>query len=441
MMEQVKHDSSKHFVNYDPDLEEFTQIIKNLPDIVKTKLELSRIFKTIHEKMNRGLFYQDILDFVFTSLDSLIPFDRIGIALLENEGHDIRLNWVKSKLPINSLKKDYVAELKGSSLQKIINTEEPRIINDLEEYLIRNPKSKSTQLALQDGIHSNLTCPLILNGSPLGVIFFSSSKTSTYKNSHIDIYSEISQGLALIIQQGLLKEKMSEISTKEKIFRNTIHDLNNPLTIIQGTLEMIIRKEKWYELSVETKKAVNVLMRNCESMISLVHDLTLMSEMRSDKKTINPVICTLDSFLAEIMIDSEVLATKKDIQVNLVKNADIPNQAKFDPSRLKEALENLISNAIKYSKERTHVSISVELNDEKNKLTFSVKDEGQGIPEQELTKLFKDFGKTSVRPTANEPSTGLGLANVKRLIEAHGGEVFVKSQIGHGSTFGFWIPY
>ncbi len=103
-----------------------------------------------------------------------------------------------------------------------------------------------------------------------------------------------------------------------------------------------------------------------------------------------------------------------------------------------QALENLVTNGIKFSHPLKEIVIGV--NFESKRLNFSVSDQGQGIPKSELSNLFMEFGKTSVRPTGGEPSTGLGLAIVKRIVEAHGGEVSVTSTVGKGSTFSFWLP-
>ena len=180
-MEKQKHD-----------LEEFEQIIKTLPQLVKLKLELSSFFKSIHEKMVQGQYFEDILDSVFNSLGALIPYDRIGIALLENDGTQIQLKWVKSKLDVSHLKKNYIAQMEGSSLEAIIRTHRPRVINDLQDYLKNHPQSESTKLALKDGILSSLTCPLFIEGAPLGVIFFSSTHSYTYEKLHVEIFFEIS---------------------------------------------------------------------------------------------------------------------------------------------------------------------------------------------------------------------------------------------------------
>lgn len=189
------------------DLSELDKLLHRLPDVVQTKMKLNEIFNSIHLKLNQGQSYENILDSIFNSLDPLIPFVRIGIALLENNNQDIRLYWVKSKLPIKALHKGYVAKLADSSLKKIFITGEPRIINDLRAYLRLHPESKSTELALQDGIRSNLTCPLIIGNKRLGFIFFSSVNSYTYEKAHQELYKELARGLSMIIEHEFFMTK------------------------------------------------------------------------------------------------------------------------------------------------------------------------------------------------------------------------------------------
>lgn len=101
-------------------------------------------------------------------------------------------------------------------------------------------------------------------------------------------------------------------------------------------------------------------------------------------------------------------------------------------------LHNLLSNAIKYSTPQT--TITVDIKDQTTNFEISIKDQGVGIPESELSKLFTEFGTTSAKTTANETSTGLGLAIAKKIITGHGGEIMVKSKVNEGSEFLFTLP-
>jgi signal transduction histidine kinase len=110
----------------------------------------------------------------------------------------------------------------------------------------------------------------------------------------------------------------------------------------------------------------------------------------------------------------------------------------MDAERIRQVLNNLFSNAVKYSMPATTIRITLAC--ETSTAVVSVIDEGQGIPPEELPRLFHAFSRTSVQPTAGEPSTGLGLAICKKIIGAHGGKIWAESAPGRGSTFRFTVP-
>ena len=110
-----------------------------------------------------------------------------------------------------------------------------------------------------------------------------------------------------------------------------------------------------------------------------------------------------------------------------------------DVNKLKQVLDNLFSNAMKFSNPNTFIHLDI-ISSEKE-VQISVKDQGNGIPESELDNLFQAFGTTSVKSTAGEKSTGLGLVSVKKIVETHGGRIWVESEVGKGSEFHFTIPF
>jgi signal transduction histidine kinase len=110
----------------------------------------------------------------------------------------------------------------------------------------------------------------------------------------------------------------------------------------------------------------------------------------------------------------------------------------LDRNKIEQVLNNLISNAIKYSYPNT--TIRIEVLRQGDFVVTKVIDQGQGIPADELPHVFKPFQKASTKPTAGEKSTGLGLAIVKKIIEGHQGEIGVESEVGKGSTFFFRLP-
>lgn len=172
---------------------------------VRSKLELSRLFREVNQKIITGASDVQIFEFVFEKLNYFIPFDRIGVALIDQHDGLVKLRWVRSKDPPKYLSGNYSASLKGSSLEKIVLTGKPRILNDLLQYLCENPRSVSTQLIVQDGIRSSLTCPLSAEGRPVGFVFFSSKTPNTYSEEHAETFSEIAEELSIVAEQQHLK--------------------------------------------------------------------------------------------------------------------------------------------------------------------------------------------------------------------------------------------
>jgi signal transduction histidine kinase len=113
---------------------------------------------------------------------------------------------------------------------------------------------------------------------------------------------------------------------------------------------------------------------------------------------------------------------------------------KGDEARLRQVIENLISNAIKFSPHGTKINVCLTASDEKGLVRFSVQDEGPGLTDDDKSKVFGHFQKLSARPTGDEHSSGIGLAIVKQIVELHGGHIAVESEVGKGATFVVELP-
>ena len=419
-------------------LEEFEKSLLNLRKLVESKFHISKIFKSIHQMLNQGASHEKILDSLFSSLELVIPYDRMGVSLIEDEGRNLRIQWVKSKIPVKFITRDYTIPVNELSQEIPLNSGEAVIYNDLEQYLADHPDSIPTKHALQDGIKAGLVCPLIVDGEAIGVLIFSSCTPNIYTNAHKEIFYEIEDGISLIIDQSLMKQSISENALKEKMFRETIHDLNNPLSVIKGTLDMIERKDWYKQLSDDSKRYFKALRRNCDSMTIPIKNIVYFNE--SNIPNIRKKEIQLDQFISDLVSDGVAMTNKKNMSFMLKKDHELTETAYLDELNIKLAIGNLIANAVKYSQNETRVILEITYDGVNKKIFFFVHDQGPGIPEEELSKLYTEYGTTSAVPTGGEEKLGLGLANVKRIVLAHEGQVLVKSKIGKGSTFGFWIP-
>ena len=176
---------------------------------------------------------------------------------------------------------------------------------------------------------------------------------------------------------------------------------------------------------------------SCDFSLNLIHDFLDVSKIEAGVFDLNISEQEYLTFVRENIVQNKILARSKLQKINIRsdKNSII---ASFDKNKIQQVLNNLLSNAIKYSAYNT--SIVIDITEINNKIVTKVIDQGQGIPEEELSTLFKPFQTTSVKSTDNEKSTGLGLAIVKKIIEAHDGKINVESEVGKGSVFTFWFP-
>ena len=173
-----------------------------------------QMLNQVTEQATAGLLVDEILDELYASFRGLIPYHRIGLALLEDEGRTLRARWARSDAQLVYLKGGFSACMEGSSLQTILETGQPRILNDLEAYLQAHPDSKSTALVVTEGVRSSLTCPLVAIGKPVGFLFFSSFEKNTYRNAHVNLFMQIANQLASIVEKSRLYEELQRINTE-----------------------------------------------------------------------------------------------------------------------------------------------------------------------------------------------------------------------------------
>ena len=163
----------------------------------------------ITERINYGVTLEEVLDFLFEEMRPVIPYNRIGCALIEQQPGTVVSRWARSDRPV-SLKPGYRGRLEGSTLERIIQTMRPRIINDLQAYLRQKPQSQATKLIVSEGLQSSLTCPLIVQGKAVGFVFFTSADKDTYSNVHVEFFQQIAGQLATIVEKGRLHNELAE---------------------------------------------------------------------------------------------------------------------------------------------------------------------------------------------------------------------------------------
>lgn len=185
--------------------------------------EESRLLAAVTERVNQGFIVDDVLDQVYETFRTIIPYDRIGFALVSGDGSEARAVWARSEAREIRLGKGHVGKLAGSSLRQVLETRRPRILNDLEAHLRAHPASESTRLVVEEGMRSSLTCPLVAMGKPVGFLFFSSTSPGTYAGVHVETFLALSGQLSVILEKSRLYEQiLHEQARSERLLLNVL---------------------------------------------------------------------------------------------------------------------------------------------------------------------------------------------------------------------------
>lgn len=392
----------------------------------------------MNRELNSGMLLEEVLDRIYSSFKRVIPYDRIGFALLEDGGRTLRAHWAKMEYGFPRLVKGYAAPMAGSSLQSILETGRPRIINDLRAYLDAKPRSASTRLMVEEGVLSSLTCPLVVKDKPVGFLFFSSRFPRTYESAHVETFFNVAETVSAIVEKSRLYGELVRLnSIKNSFLGMAAHDLRGPLANILSYMELI--KEGIISDEAGRQDAMADISRIAESSLRMVESLLDVTAIESGHVRVEPRPVPLKAFLEKVNALAALMGRKKGMEVSLVLAPNLPESFPMDPDRIEQALMNLLTNAFKFSRPGARVMLMARLS-ETGALKLGVHDEGPGLSASARRGLFREFSPGAAKPTGGEASTGLGLAIVRRIMEAHGGTVSVVSAQGAGSVFLLELP-
>lgn len=231
--------------------------------------------------------------------------------------------------------------------------------------------------------------------------------------------------------------KLSEVNNlKNQFLGAAAHDLRNPLGVILNYGEFLL-DEVGPSLTEEHRGFISSICKSSSFMLGLVNNLLDAVQIDAGQLALNREPVDLPKLVGQNIALNRVLSSKKRISLEFVSDPE-SFEVDVDPGKIEQVLNNLITNAVKFSLPGT--TVRIHLAEQSGIVEIRVIDQGVGIPKSELGKLFKPFSKTSVRATANEPCTGLGLAIAHRIVEGHGGKLTVESRPGKGSTFTVRFP-
>ncbi len=241
------------------------------------------------------------------------------------------------------------------------------------------------------------------------------------------------------IVTGIVRDiaERKEVERRVSEFYSTVsHELRTPLTSIRGSLGLL-EGGRAGTLSERATQLVIIARLESDRLIRLINDILDIRKIEAGKFELNVKEFSPDQIIRQTVDAMASLISEHDIQIKTEIAKSLP--MKGDPDRIVQVLTNLLSNAIKFSPRDSEMVLAVDYPSE-NLCRFSVTDRGNGIAPEHVHKLFGLFQQLDASDSRSKGGTGLGLAISKAIVEQHGGNIFVDTQLGHGSTFSFTLP-
>jgi signal transduction histidine kinase len=263
---------------------------------------------------------------------------------------------------------------------------------------------------------------------------------STYENA-VEKNRELEQANKKLraVQEAIEKsnEQLKRLNEqKNMLLGMAAHDLRNPLYLIEGYSDFLL-KDNNTNLVDDQRTIISAIHSSSTFMVGMINDLLDVHKIETGKMELKMEVGDFAKVVRDVIERQGFASKNKGVEISVSLPDTIPHFL-FDPSRIEQVMGNLVDNAIKFSFKASRVEVAVQY--DQNEVVFSVRDYGPGIPEKELERLFKPFSTTSVKPTGNEKSTGLGLAIAESIVSRHQGRIWVESEQGRGSQFSFALP-
>jgi signal transduction histidine kinase len=262
---------------------------------------------------------------------------------------------------------------------------------------------------------------------PIDFLDFETTIAKTIR--HVEVLREARR------RQAENQQLESASQNKSRFLANMSHELRTPLNAVLGYTELIL-DEVYGKTPAKMREVLERIQRNGKHLLGLINDVLDLSKIEAGQLTLSLADYSMQEVIASATSAVESLAKEKCIALNVELAPDLP-PAHGDERKLTQVLLNLVGNAIKFT-DRGEVAIKAAAAN--GSITVSVRDSGAGISEADQAKIFEEFQQAESSITREKGGTGLGLTISKRIVELHGGRIWVESSPGEGSTFSFTLP-
>jgi signal transduction histidine kinase len=309
---------------------------------------------------------------------------------------------------------------------------------------------KHRRILTQSGYCSFLGVPLRLGRRVIGTINLYSKQEREFRPDEIQMITAFADQTAIAVENARLFEELQQKSgeledafrTKTDFLNTMAHELRTPLNVVIGTQQLLV-DGSYGTLNEEQSKALERIGRYAQDLLGLINEILDLVRLDARKVPVHASEFSVREVTDDLELSFAPLAREKGLELKFGIGAGIPSLVS-DRSKIREILQNLLANALKYT-ETGEVELKVALQNsnsgpQHSRVSWSVRDTGIGIDKPDLPRLFEPFYMADGVDRRKYPGTGLGLSIVERLVELLDGDIKIASELGKGSTFTVSFP-
>lgn len=398
------------------------------------------ILDMLNRKVAGGESIESIMDFVYEASRGVWPCDRIGLAFVDDDGQRVTSRWVRAEYEPVIMGQGFTEDLTGSSLKPLIEGKVLRVINDLEEYMRRKPGSRSTKVLIREGVMASMTCPLVVDGRCVGLLFRSSRKKNVYGPREVWMHLAVSERVAQAVDKAWRIRQLEQAnSAYMEMLGFVAHELKSPVasmvldarTMLDGYVG---------DLEEAQKKRLEKMTAKGEYLLGLVREYMDLARLESGdlaasmKPDVDMTVLIQESI---DIIEPQLVEKRMAIETEYPEDRAV-RKIECDPDLMKIVTVNLIGNAVKYGVEDGKIRIRVGVDG--GRMRVAIRNDGPGFSPAARRSLFKKFSRLKDPELLKRKGTGVGLYTVWRVINLHGGRVDAESEQGSWAEFSFEIP-
>jgi signal transduction histidine kinase len=416
----------------------FDEVQARTRELARSVEEL-RALGDVSQAVNSTLDLETVLSTIVTKATQLARTDAGAIYVLDEAAQEfqLRATYNMSEELIAALRDQHA--ILSDAVAAAAAAGGPEQIADLRQ----EPSTPVNETILRAGYRARLLVPLHAPDGPVGALVVRRKEPGEFIKNTVDLMQTFAAQSVLAIQNARLfseigeKSRQLEVASQHKsqFLANMSHELRTPLNAILGYTELIL-DNIYGEVPDKARVTLERIQNNGRHLLGLINDVLDLSKIEAGQLSLSLTDYSIKDVVHNVYGAVESLATAKNLALKVELPTDLP-PARGDERRLTQVLLNLVGNAIKFT-DTGGVAIKTSTAD--GTLTVAVHDTGPGISEADQGKIFEEFQQADSSSTKQKGGTGLGLAIAKRIIEMHGGRLWVESELGHGSTFSFTVP-